>query len=153
VSDQNDAADDALLAGLRAAFESNVPVPPSMVDMIMAGYDITNIDAHIAELVEESQLADNAGVRSTPLADSRLLVFEFGEVRFDFELRSEAPQIIGHVDGATDGTIHLEQAESSERAPLDQNGAFEFVTRSGAPFRLRLELPVGKPIATEWILP
>lgn len=143
--------DDELLQTLRSAAESNIPIPDSMVDMIMAGYDITNLDTNFAELVEDVSLAD-AAVRSGTV-EARLLTFRLGELSFEFEIGPTAPEIVGHLDAASSGFMRFEQADHAVDVELDDHGRFEFTLRSRAPFRLRYIPADGTPVATDWILP
>ena len=152
-SDRNNATDDELLELLRDAVNDRSEPKASMVDMIMAGYDITNADASLAQLIDDTQLNELASIRSSTDTAHRLLGFAGNSISFEFELRSTEPHIVGHVEGATGGTIHLEQLAGSQSTELDTLGQFEFSLRSQSPFRLRFSEPNGPSTATEWILP
>jgi hypothetical protein len=156
-------SDDELLDEVRAALGSKLPVPDAMVELIMTGYDITNLDSHLAELVEDTLLSEAAGVRSSaaalPSSETRLLTFRYGEVTIEVELGPVAPHLVGHVDdaeapdGPEGGSIHLDQAGRVASADLDDLGAFELTVTSGRPFRLRYQPPSGDPVVTDWLLP
>lgn len=151
MSDTDDTGDH-LLAELQSAVEARIPVSSEMVDMIMAGYDITNLDAVTAELVGEDRAGDLAAVRDTEGA-TRLLMFRSDSLSFEFELGKTAPQVVGHVDPPSSGTLHLEQSDTTVTAVLDDLGRFEFSLPSSKPFRLRYESANGNSIATDWVLP
>ncbi len=149
---RNDLSDDQLVELLRATVDDRAAAPASMLDMIMAGYDITNVDAFLAEVVEDVQLTEAAGLRATDGA-TRLITCGSDDLRFEFELRPIAPQVVGHLDPVVAGTLHLEQAEHAQAAELGDGADFEFTLRSSKPFRLRHRAADGTSVATEWILP
>lgn len=145
-------SDAELIDLLRDAVEERTRPSDGMVDMIMTGYDITNADASLARLVDDSRLDQVASVRSGS-STVRLLSFSAAGIDFEFELRPTEPRIVGHIDGADGGVIHLEQVDRIESLELDELGTFEFTLHSEAPFRLRHESVDGTSTATEWILP
>ena len=155
-----DLNDETLMDLLKEAIDERATPSESMVDMIMAGYDITNADSSLAQLTDDIRLDQMAGVRATA-TDTRLLTFDAGSdtgagadrVTFEFELCADDSQIVGHVEPCDGGRIHLEQAAGSVTDTLDATGQFDLALPSTAPFRLRYEPASGQSTATEWILP
>ena len=144
--------DEELLDKLRRSFVEDTPTPDNMVDMIMTGYDITNIDAHVAELTEDTAVDEPVGVRSAALG-ARLMTFEHGDLAIEFEIGPEAPQIVGHLEPPRPGRIRFEQPPQSETVELDGMARYQFTLATTTPFRLLYLPPAGTPIATAWILP
>ena len=159
MTDFNQMSDEDLLVELRNAVDANLPVPDAMAGMIMAGYDITNLDASVAELIEDTRVGEVAGVRSGATAsdDTRLVTFQHDDLVFELEIGPEAPQIVGHVEGGGAGTVRFEQPAAPappDPVVLDDLGSFEFIVGSSRPFRLRYEPAAGDaPIVTDWLLP
>lgn len=149
---RDDLTEEELLDLLQSAVEERATPADSMVDMIMTGYDITNVDAQLAELVEDVRLTELESIR----ADNslvRLVSFASGDLRFEFEIRPDAPEISGHLEPVMPGSLTLEQAASRQTIELGSLAEFEFSLTSTAPFRLRYQPPSGRTIVTEWILP
>lgn len=143
--------DDAILRQLKREVDDRLRPSTSMVEMIMTGYDITNLDAHLAELVADMGL-EAAEVRSSE-RQPRLITCSTGLVTFEFEVQSASPHVIGHLDAPGPGSLAIDQAGHSEQQDLDELAAFEFSLPTLAPFRLRFQPSTGLPTVTDWILP
>ena len=151
MTDRWQPSDEELLDTFKRSLQ-DTPPPGNMVDMIMTGYDITNVDARLAELVEDTAVDEPVGVRSTALG-ARLLTCQYGDTAFEFEIGTDAPHIIGHLEPPQPGRMRFEQGDGSTTIDLDDLARYEFTLTSTAPFRLVYLPPNGTPIATDWILP
>jgi hypothetical protein len=72
--DTYDANDVALLSELREVLQQLDPVPPEVTSAARAAFGWRTVDAELAELIEDSALAPNAGIRGH--GGPRLLTFE-----------------------------------------------------------------------------
>ena len=152
MTDRPAVPDEELLDQLRSAQDRQLPVPENMIDLIMTGYDISNIDAAVAALVEDASLAEAGAVRDDD-SDLRLLSFEHADLSIECEVRGVDRRVLGHVDAGGPGSLHLDDVEGSETTALDELGGFEFVLRSSRAFRLRWEPEDGGTVVTEWVVP
>jgi len=73
-------------------------------------------------------------------------------VRFDFEIGDSAPQIVGRLTPAQEGTIALDQVGIQQGETLNETGTFEFTIVAGSPYRLRFTAADGPSIAIEWLI-
>ncbi len=145
--------DDELLELLKSAQEESLAIPPTMMDLIMTGYDITNVDTAVAALVEDTSLAGAGAVRDDG-SDIRLLAFEHDGFQVEFELRGQDGRLLGHIDAEDPGLLHLHQLGHDEMpVTLDQLSGFEITLTSGKPFRLRWQPELGDAVVTDWLIP
>jgi hypothetical protein len=153
MSGRDDQAPDPLEETLRDALGYRDTPDPETIEMIMTGYDIAGMDVVAAELIHDSALvADGVAVRDGE-PDVRTMTAEGGGVRFEFEIRPEAPRIVGRLIPASPGAVHLDQLGNQQRQPLGESGGYEFTLLPGSPFRLRFVADDGTTIATDWVSP
>lgn len=144
-------ASDPLEETLRDAFGYRDAPDPEIVEMIMTGYDIAGMDVVAAELIHDSALfAGGVAVRDAE-PEVRTITAEGGGVRFEFEIRPEAPHVVGRLIPPSSGEIHLDQLGNLQVQALDASAGFEFTLLPGSPFRLRFVADGGATTATGWV--
>ena len=144
--------DEHSLAQLRDVLGFTDAVSAESIEMIMTGYDITNIDVLIAELVHDSDVHDTPVPVRGGDAGARMVSFAGEGVRFDFEVGDTAPHIVGRITPVAPGSIALDQVGNAHEESLDESGTFEFTITTGTPYRLRFTPEGGPSIATEWLI-
>ena len=145
-------SDARLVAQLREAFGFDEQPSPEVIEMIMTGFDIVNIDVLIAELVHDSAIHDEPIPVRGGDAGARMVSFAGEGIRFDFEIGDDDPQIVGRLTPASPGSIALDQVGNRQEELLDESGTFEFTITPGSPYRLRFMPESGPSIATEWLI-
>ena len=152
MNDQTRPSNEELEELLREGADTFAPVPEGFTDMVMTGWDIVNVDAVVAQLVEDTALVAVEGVRTDELG-ARLLTFRSEGVTFEFEIGPEAPHIVGTIDPPQPGAVVLEQAEDAVTVDLDEGGRFAFELLGAGPFRLRFVSAGGEAYVTDWVIP
>ena len=146
------AEDIRLLAELREMFDVVDPVPPSAVAAGYAAFTWRTIDAELAELCEDSLLADSAagGVRG---ADTRLLTFEAPSVNVVVEVTDvgERRKLVGQVIPALAGEIRIEHPAGTTTVAVDEQGLFSADTVPCGPARIAMTVPGGGAVVTSWV--
>jgi hypothetical protein len=151
MSRRDDQAPDPLEETLRDALGYRDAPDPETVEMIMTGYDIAGMDVVAAELIHDSALvADGVAVRDEE-PEVRTMTAEGGGVRFEFEIRPEAPHVVGRLIPAVAGVVHLDQLGNQQSHPLGDYDGYEFTLLPGSPFRIRFVADDGTAIATDWM--
>lgn len=151
MSEHDDRARDPVEEALRDALGYGSAPDPETVEMIMTGYDIVGLDVVTADLIHDSALA-REGV---PVRDGepaiRSLTAEGGGLRFEFEIRPDAPHVVGRLIPPAPGEVLLDQLGNQQAQRLDESAGFEFVLVPGSPFRLRFVAGDGTTVATDWV--
>jgi hypothetical protein len=151
MSRRDDHAPDPLEETLRDALGYRDAPDPETIEMIMTGYDIAGMEVVAAELIHDSALvADGVAVRDGE-PEVRTMTAEGGGVRFEFEIRPEAPHVVGRLIPPSPGEMHLDQLGNPLAQTLDASAGFEFTLLPGSPFRLRFVTDDGVTIATDWV--
>jgi hypothetical protein len=152
-ADPTSTADTVLLQQLGAVARLADPVPGYVRELGRAAFDLHQLDAELAELVEDSDVA-LSGVRSAS-SDVRLLTFNAGELVVEAQVSGtgEAHTVLGQVLLVTspEGAIRLETSGLARAdVPLDDLGAFRFDGVASGTVRLIVELADGQTVATRW---
>ena len=147
MNQRDERAPDPLEETLRDALGYTEVPDPETVEMIMTGYDIVGLDVVTAELTEDTALV---AVRDGE-PDVRTLTAEGGGIRFEFEIRPEAPHLVGRIVPASEGEVVLDQLGNEQTQQLDESSCYEFGLVPGSPFRLRFVAADGTVIATDWV--
>lgn len=149
MSDQQE-HDDRLLAELAQAL-GPPDAPRAAVDAARAVFTWRTIDAELAALVHDSELAGPpVGVRGDR-ATLRSLTYQRDEVVIDVAV--DADGLVGQVVPAREGTIDVQVAGSLERTvDVDAVGSFTVRPLPDGPFRL-VHGSGGRRIVTGWITP
>ena len=144
-------SDDELVSQLRRIGSLVDPVPH---DVVMAGRSALayrDLDARIAELVDESTRATEAATRSDP--EGPWFTFEVDDVVIEIAARTRAGEqhLVGHVDGSPVSRVMVRQTGSDANPDVDGLGRFTTPISAG-PVRIVVLLGDGTRIATSWII-
>ncbi|MDX3192853.1 hypothetical protein PV458_30970 [Streptomyces sp. MN03-5084-2B] len=143
-------ADDELMDALRAAAAQADPVPGLVLRQARAALTTRDLDAELAELAFDSDLAEAGAVRAAG-EDVRLLSFEAGRVSVELQVEYADGRVSlrGLVTGAT-GEAVIEVAGERHPRPIDAEGWF---TATGLPrgaTRLKVTTADGTAVTTGW---
>jgi hypothetical protein len=148
-----DATDEALLDRLGRIAAHVDPVPEEVYRAGYAAFALRNLDAELAELVDESAVQDDAlaGVRGR--SDVRLLFFRAGEFGFELQVtrRGTGWWVLGQLVGGFASGAHVQSPDHRQTVAIDELGRFDFEVPAG-PCRLNLVRPGRAPLTTDWIL-
>ena len=131
--------DDDLLAILGEALRATDPVPPDVHDRAVAAFELRDLDARLAELVDEP-----AGVRS---AEHPQLVFEAVHAEIALELAEGEVHGLVAPGAACAGSITV-PGEAPIMFRTDELGRFTVAVPGGV-MRVVLDHPEGR-VRTEW---
>ena len=70
-----------------ASSETHLPVPEAMVELIMTGYDITNLDAHLAQLVRQGKITRKLAEARAAVPDELRRLLGAGAAPVGLDLR------------------------------------------------------------------
>ena len=143
-------ADDDLMDVLRAAAAQADPVPDLVLRQARAALTTRDLDAELAELAFDSDLAEAGAVRAAG-EDVRLLSFESGRVSVELQVEYADGRVSlrGLVTGAT-GEAVIEVAGERPPRPIDAEGWF---TATGLPrgaTRVKVTAADGTAVTTGW---
>jgi hypothetical protein len=145
--------DEALLGWLGRLAEDVDPVPAEVYRSASAAFALRDLDAELAELVDDSQAQSDAlaGVRGG--ADTRLLFFRAGELGFELQVTrvGERCAVLGQLVGGWAAEAQVQAPDYAKTAVIDELGRFDFEVPPG-PCRLNLVRPGRLPVTTDWLL-
>jgi hypothetical protein len=149
-----DSADEAMLGRLRAVAKVADGVPAHVVEAARAAFELRDLDAELATLVNDSadtRTAEGNLVLMRGAEEPRTLTFAAGDVTVDLQITATDGdrRVVGLAAGAQPGELTMEYDDgSSVRADVDELGRFALDARAG---RARLRLPgPGTPVVTPW---
>jgi hypothetical protein len=146
-------SNDALLGLLGRLADEVDPVPEEVARSASAAFALRNLDAELAELVDDSaaQAGALAGVRGD--ADARLLYFRAGDVGFELQVtpRGTVRAVLGQILGGWAAHAQVQSPDREQTVPIDELGRFGFEVPRG-PCRLNLVRPGRAPLSTDWLL-
>ncbi|WIV58126.1 hypothetical protein [Amycolatopsis nalaikhensis] len=142
--------DEELLDQLRAAAAQADPVPDLVLRQARAALSTRELDAELAELAFDTDLAEAGAVRAAG-DEVRLLSFESPRVSVELQVEYTDGRVVlrGLVTGAT-GDAVIEVSGEHHTRPIDDDGWF---TATGLPrgaTRVRLTTPDGTVVTTGW---
>jgi hypothetical protein len=145
--------DDALLGWLGRLAEDIDPVPAEVCQSASAAFALRDLDAELAELVDDSLARPDAlaGVRGD--ADTRMLFFQAGEVGFELQVTRLGTRyaVLGQLVGGWAAEAQVQSPDRTRTAVIDELGRFDFEVPRG-PCRLSLVRPGRPPVTTDWLL-
>jgi hypothetical protein len=145
-------ADRALLAELGRISAQADPVPPHVLAAARAAYALRDLDAELAQLVEDSSLA---GVRSGGTA-TRLLTFEAGDTELEVQVSyaSGRATLLGQLVPAGEPGAQVRLATSAggegTAVEVDDLGGFRFDDLAPGLVRVRVDRPGVGGVRTAW---
>jgi hypothetical protein len=146
-----DPRDRQLLDQLRAALDETDPVPGTVVDAAKASLTWLTVDAELAALAADSDLAAT-GVRS--VGDSRVLTFECstGVVVIEISQYDGMRRLVGHADRRAD--VVIRHRGGSLELTTDEHGRFSAQGVQAGPVSLHCAFhdAPDSPIVTSWVL-
>lgn len=148
-------ADDPILAELRRLASRVDPVPHEVTAYARAALGWRRIDAELAELLVDSQLASSSTTRSVS-ANERTLTFRASDLDIDVELQlgEEEIQLLGQIAPAGAAEIDAQRDDRTvvATAEADELGRFRLSLRAGTRVRLVVRRePPAPPVETSWI--
>ena len=153
----DESGDDLLMASLRAAGLRHDPVPPLVDAAAREAFTWRTVDAELAALELDTAGADGlVGVRSSS-AGPRVLSFVAGdgsddELVVDVQVQG-APgswSLLGQVAPAADATVEVRTPPVVVEVVTDGLGRFRVEDLPGGPLSLRVTLPGGRVVVTDW---
>jgi hypothetical protein len=150
--DLADADSDAALLERLRTYAQSVDGPTDLyLALARASFEFRDLDAALAELVEDSswQLAASSNtIRSTMVP--RLSVFDLGEgARLELEFLSD--RLVGEVSGGELQAAGWRAADAQHAAEVVEPNFFECARLPTVPFYIEVQID-GRRVATEWIL-
>jgi len=142
---------EPLLHELRDVVDKADPIPDHVLAAAKAAITWRTIDAELAELVNDSQLARGA-VRATEGA--RLLTFEGPDVEVEVEVVESGTtrRLTGQLVPAGGARVRIRWANGSVEADADEFGRFAAVGVPAASVRIEVDRPAeARPIVTSWV--
>lgn len=147
----SDDHDEALTDRLRAALAAADPVPPTILAAANAAFTWRTIDAELAELVSDSALAHEVGVRST--GTTRRITFRAGGIEVDILIADEREmRLMGQLVPSGAARVELQTPHQVRETTTDDLGRFSFADLPAGSVRLLVERPGRTSVATDWIL-
>jgi hypothetical protein len=148
-------ADDPILAELRRLATRVDPVPDKVAAYARAALGWRRIDAELAELLVDSQLAASSSTR-TVSANERTLTFRASDLDIDVELQlgEDEVQLLGQLAPADPAEIDAQRDDGTVVATTeaDDLGRFRLSLRAGTRIRLVVRRPhPAPPVETSWI--
>ena len=142
--------DDELMDVLRAAAAEADPVPELVLSQAKAALSTHDLDAELAELAFDSDLAEAGAVRADA-EDVRLLSFESARVSVELQVEYADGRVSlrGLITGAT-GDAVIEVAGERHVRPIGAEGWF---TAAGLPrgaTRVKVTAADGTTVTTGW---
>ncbi|WP_329051410.1 hypothetical protein OG738_04360 [Amycolatopsis sp. NBC_01488] len=140
--------DDELLEELRAAAAQADPVPDLVLRQARAALATRDLDAELAELGSDSDLATAGAVRG---GDVRLLSFESPRVSVELQAEYEEGRVTlrGLVTGAT-GDAVIEAAGETRVRLIDPDGWFTATDLPRGATRVKVTATDGTTVTTGW---
>jgi hypothetical protein len=124
-------------------------VPERFLAAGRAAFAWHTVDADLAALTFDSELATDTGVRSEPAA-LRSLTFDATQVSLEIEVHPG--ELIGQIAPPQPGAITLRLRDGSVRdMSVDDVGWFRITPRPRGLFQLHLRTDSGLSVLTEWM--
>ncbi|MCL7456090.1 hypothetical protein [Micromonospora echinofusca] len=145
------AADDALLAELRAALREPGPVPEEFVAGALAAYGWRTVDAELAlaELTFDSSCDPEPAGLTRSTGSARTLTFRAGAVVVEIEVTRAG--IVGQLSPARGGRVTARTSVGAyEEVPVDAVGFFSMGVPPAGPVQLCART-AGYAVATAWV--
>ncbi|MFG1777832.1 hypothetical protein ACGFIR_15230 [Micromonospora sp. NPDC049051] len=145
------AADEALLAELRAALRDADPVPEHFLSAARAAFAWQSIDAELelAELTFDSVCDPEPAGLTRSTGSTRTLMFRSGPVVVEIEVTSTG--IVGQVSPARGGRVVAQTSVGPyEEVPVDAVGFFSMGVPPAGPVQLCAHTS-GFTVATAWV--
>jgi hypothetical protein len=143
-------ADHDLLAALGELFDEVDPVPPDVLAAALGSFAWRDVDAELAELIEDSELAA-AAVRG--VGESRLLTFEAATVTVVVEVTEldGGRRLLGQVVPPGVCRLEVRHGTGSTTVETDQLGRFCIDTVPAGPVSILCAGEGREPVVTSWV--
>ncbi|MGC4790618.1 hypothetical protein ACLQ22_22665 [Micromonospora sp. DT178] len=145
------AADDALLAELRAALRDSGPVPEEFLAAALAAFSWRTVDAELAlaELTFDSACDPEPAGLTRSAGSARTLTFRTGAVVVEIEVTPTG--IVGQLSPARGGRVTARTSVGPyEEVPVDAVGYFSMGMPPAGPVQLCART-AGYAVATTWV--
>jgi len=143
--------DDQLIAELSTALDATDPVPERFVEAAKQTFTWRTIDAELAELVFDSAEGELVGVRGGDA--TRQVTFQSPAFEIEVAIISDGSRrLVGQLVPPVESEIELRFGESSQTTNSDSLGRFSFEDVPLGPISLKVALPGGGAVQTEWTL-
>lgn len=143
-------ADHDLLAAIGDLFDEVDPVPRGVVAAALGSFTWRDVDAELAELIEDSELAA-AAVRG--VGESRLLTFEAASVTVVVEVTELAGgrRLLGQVVPPGVCRLEVRHGSGTTSVETDQLGRFTIETVTPGPVSILCAGEGREPVVTSWV--
>jgi hypothetical protein len=149
---EQDRANEQLLALLAEAVAEQDPVPAHVIEAARASLTWLTIDAELAEIAEDSALAPLAGVRGGD--GPRLLTFESPSATVVVEVTElgRLRRLLGQVVEPRRAAIEIRHADGSVTVEADELGRFSADSVPAGPVSLACRFDDSPaPVVTAWV--
>ena len=145
--------DAKLLKRIGVMFDHVDPVPDAVLAGARSAYTWRDMDAQLAQLIDEEQLVGSA---TRAHGEHRLLTFEAPGMTVAIEATEVggARKLIGQLVPSGPHHVALESAAQTGQsltAPVDHLGRFSLSAVPAGLVRLRCTMPDGTQVVTEWV--
>jgi len=147
----SDLDDEQLIAALREVLTAVDPPPQRSVDLAKDSFCLRMIDAELAALVDDAELALTRGAEAP-----RLAVFDSGDLGVEIEVipgpRPRSWQLIGQLLPPVAARIRIRrQPDEQSSVTADDLGRFMIDQLPAGPLSLAIEVEGRSPVVTDWI--
>lgn len=151
MTEPGDRSDSELISLLRDGLQQSDPVPDDVTGFAKAAFGWRQIDAELAALTFDSEVATPAAVRSS--ATTRMVSFEVGEWTIEMEYDPAANRLLGQVTPETQLSVELHTSAEPKRTDSDARGRFDFEDITPGPTSLVLRTAGDEQVVkTEWFV-
>lgn len=147
-----DAADDRLLAELRALAAASDPVPPDAIAAARSAIAWHTMDAELAEITADTSVGPQlAGVRG--VASPAMLTFEAPGLAVEVEVTEvgRSRRLLGQLVPARRGAVEIRHGGGRVTVTADDIGRFTASDLVSGPVSIRCQLGT-KIVETDWFL-
>lgn len=143
-------SDDELLAELKEALNSPPPEPEGTLQLEKSLYTWLTIDAELATLTHDSNVATPDMVMRSETATLRTMTFDAAGLTIEVGITSHG--LVGQLVPPGPGVAWLRTTDGST-VPVDINnlGCFTIEFRPAEPFRIACRTTAGLRVMTDWI--
>jgi hypothetical protein len=144
--------DIQLLAEIRELYDEIDPMPPEVVAAAKASLVWRDVDAIVAEIIEDTALTGTTGVRSAP-GGPRLVTFEAEQLTVEVEVTASGDhrRVLGQLVPPASATVTVRWPDGSRSAEADELGRFAVEGVPSGPVSIVCAAPDTAPVATSWL--
>ncbi|KWW99807.1 hypothetical protein C3Y87_07210 [Carbonactinospora thermoautotrophica] len=142
---------DELLDELRELLNEIDPVPAEVVEAAKASFTWRTVDAELAELTEDSALAEAAGIRGP--GGPRLLTFEAPDLTVVVEVSAigDRRRMLGQLVPPYAAEVEVRHRDGTETVSADDLGRFTVEQVPAGPVSFACRSASRRTVVTSWV--